>query len=332
VTRASALVAAADPDAAILVSSQVPVGTTRALEGVRTPVPTVGYSPENLRLGDAIAAFTHPERIVVGMRAGADRGRLGQLLGSFSNRIEWMDVESAELVKHGVNAFLALSITFANELAGIAEAVGADAAEVERGLKSEPRIGRRAYLRPGGAFSGGTLARDVEYLTQIGKRERVPTQLLGAVRASNEEHKRWAQRTLASLLADAEDRLDGRVIGVWGLVYKQGTDTLRRSAAVELCRQLADAGAVVKAHDPAIHSVPHDLLRVLTLSPSPLDAAEEASALVVQTDWPLYHEVDAERLVAAMRSPIVVDPNGFLLETLGSADAIRYLRVGGGAS
>ena len=330
VTRARALVAAADPDAAILVSSQVPVGTTRALEEMGTSVRTVAYSPENLRLGDAIAAFTHPERIVVGIRSGADRGRLEQLLGAFSDRIEWMGVESAELVKHGVNAFLALSITFANELAGIAEAVGADAAEVERGLKSEPRIGRRAYLRPGGAFSGGTLARDIEYLTQIGLRERVPTQLLGAVRASNEEHKWWAQRKLASLLADAEDRLDGRVIGVWGLVYKQGTDTLRRSAAVELCRQLARAGAVVKAHDPAVDTLPDDLLPVLTLCASPLAAAEEASAVVVQTDWPAYREVDAGRLVGAMRSPIVVDPNGFLLETLGAADGIRYLRVGGG--
>jgi UDPglucose 6-dehydrogenase len=332
VTRARALVAGADPAAVILVSSQLPVGSTRTLEDPGGTVRTVAYSPENLRLGDAITAFTHPERIVVGVRTGADRSRLEELLGAFSDRIEWMGVESAELVKHGVNAFLALSITFANELAGIAEAVGADAPDVERGLKSEARIGRRAYLRPGGAFSGGTLARDIEYLTQIGERDGVPTRLLGAVRASNEEHKRWAQRRLSSLLADTEERLDGTVIGVWGLVYKQGTDTLRRSASVELCRHLARAGAVVKAHDPAISTVPDDLSGVFTLCASPLAAAEEASAVVVQTDWPLYREVDAGRLLATMRSPIVVDPNGFLLETLGAADDIRYFRVGGGSA
>jgi len=327
--RARALVAAAGPDAVILISSQLPVGTTRLLEA---PGRTVAYSPENLRLGAAIAAFTEPERIVVGIRADGDRARIEELLGAFSDRIEWMGVESAELVKHGVNAFLALSVTFANELAGIAERVGADAAEVERGLKTERRIGARAYLRPGGAFAGGTLARDVEYLTQIGEREGVATQLLGAVRASNEEHKRWAARKIASLLGDEDDRLDGKLIGVWGLVYKQGTDTLRRSSSVELCRDLAGAGAVVKVHDSAVRGVPDDLSGLFALCTSPLEAAKDASAVVVQTDWPSYREVEPERLVAAMRSALVVDPHGFLAKTLGKADGIRYVRVGGSAS
>jgi len=327
--RARALVAAAGPDAVILISSQLPVGTTRLLE---EPARTLAYSPENLRLGAAIAAFTEPERIVVGIRADGDRARIEELLGAFSDRIEWMGVESAELVKHGVNAFLALSVTFANELAGIAERVGADAAEVERGLKTERRIGARAYLRPGGAFAGGTLARDVEYLTQIGEREGVATQLLGAVRASNEEHKRWAARKIASLLGDEDDRLDGKLIGVWGLVYKQGTDTLRRSSSVELCRDLAGAGAVVKVHDSAIRRVPDDLSGLFALCTSPLEASEDASAVVVQTDWPSYREVEPERLVAAMRSALVVDPHGFLAKTLGKADGIRYVRVGGSAA
>ena len=327
--RARALVAAAGPDAVILISSQLPVGTTRLLE---EPARTLAYSPENLRLGAAIAAFTEPERIVVGIRADGDRARIEELLGAFSDRIEWMGVESAELVKHGVNAFLALSVTFANELAGIAERVGADAAEVERGLKTERRIGARAYLRPGGAFAGGTLARDVEYLTQIGEREGVATQLLGAVRASNEEHKRWAARKIASLLGDEDDRLDGKLIGVWGLVYKQGTDTLRRSSSVELCRDLAGAGAVVKVHDSAVRRVPDDLSGLFALCTSPLEAAEDASAVVVQTDWPSYREVEPERLVAAMRSALVVDPHGFLAKTLGKADGIRYVRVGGSAA
>ena len=154
-----------------------------------------------------------------------------------------MGVESAELVKHGVNAFLALSITFANELAGIAERVGADAAEVERGLKTESRIGARAYLRPGGAFAGGTLARDVEYLTQIGEREDVAD--APPRRGAREQRRAQAVGQAEDRIARrvADDRLDGQVIGVWGLVYKQGTDTLRRSSSVELCRELARAGA-----------------------------------------------------------------------------------------
>ena len=171
-----------------------------------------------------------------------------------------MGVESAELVKHGVNAFLALSITFANELAGIAERVGADAAEVERGLKTERRIGARAYLRPGAAFAGGTLARDVDYLTQIGEREGVPTQLLGAVRASNDEH---------SDVGPADDRIARRRRETAGSTATSsasgGSSTSRERtrcagrAAVELCRELARAGAIVKAHDPAVRVVPDDL-------------------------------------------------------------------------
>jgi UDPglucose 6-dehydrogenase len=104
---------------------------------------------------------------------------------------------------------------------------------------------------------------------------------------------------------------------------------LRRSSAVELCRELARAGAVVKAHDSAVRVVPADLSGVFTLCATPLEAAEEASAVVVETDWPSYREVAPERLVRAMRSPIVVDANGFLLELLGDAAGVRYVRVGG---
>jgi UDPglucose 6-dehydrogenase len=328
--RGRALVDRAETSAVVLVSSQLPVGSTRVLERSSRPGRTFAYSPENLRLGDAVAAFTRADRIVVGIRPEGERERIEELLSPFCDRIEWMGVESAELVKHGVNAFLAMSIAFTNELASIAERVGADATELERGLKTEGRIGRRAYVRAGAAFAGGTLARDVDYLTQIGEREGVPTELLRAVRVSNDGHKQWARHTIESLIGDADGRLDGEVIGIWGLVYKQGTDTLRRSSAVELGTALARAGATVRAHDPAVRTLPDDLSGVLTLCATPLEAVEDASALVIETDWPEYREVDPGRLVASMRTPIVVDANGFLRE-LGAADGVRYVRVGGEA-
>jgi UDPglucose 6-dehydrogenase len=240
-----------------------------------------------------------------------------------------MGVESAEVVKHGVNAFLATSIVFANELAGISGRVGADTAEVERGLKTEARIGPRSYVRPGAAFAGGTLARDIEYLTQIGEREHVPTTLLRAVRTSNDDHKLWSWRALQSMLGAESGSLDGLAIGVWGLVYKQGTDTLRRSSSVELCRMLSRTGAIVRAHDSAVRTVPDELSGVFTLCATPLGAAEGTSAIVVETNWPSYHDVSPEDLVASMRKPIVVDPNGFLREELGDVAGITYLRVGG---
>src|SRR5262249_28106337 len=114
----------------------------------------------------------------------------------FTERIEWMSVESAEMTKHALNAFLATSIVFANEVAVLCERVGADAREVERGLKSDGRIGPGAYLRAGSAFAGGTLARDVGYLTEIGDRDAVPTPVLSSVRLSNEAHQAWPRRRL----------------------------------------------------------------------------------------------------------------------------------------
>lgn len=146
----------------VLVSSQLPVGTTRRLAEAaaragRTGL-TFGYSPENLRLGKAIEVFTHPDRVVVGLQSEADRDKVSTVFAPFMTNIIWMGLEAAEMTKHAINAFLATSVAFMNEIAAICEKVGANAKEVERGLKSEQRIGPGAYLSPGGAFAGGTLA------------------------------------------------------------------------------------------------------------------------------------------------------------------------------
>jgi UDPglucose 6-dehydrogenase len=215
----------------VLISAQVPVGTTRHLEWTfateaRGRLVEFAYSPENLRLGNAISAFTHPDRVVVGLRSTADRERVADLLRPFTARIEWMSVESAEMTKHALNAFLATSITFINEIAALSEQVGADASEVERGLKSEARIGPKAYLSPGGAFAGGTIARDVVFLSELGHARGVATHLLSSIKPSNDAHRAWAQQRLEQLL----DGVSGKTIAVWGLTYKPGTDTLRRSS------------------------------------------------------------------------------------------------------
>ncbi len=164
--------------AVVVLSSQLPVGTVRKLEQAWSKVAdgrTVSFAsaPENLRLGNAIEVFTMPDRIVVGVRDEQARQRMAALLSPIGARIEWMSIESAEMTKHAVNAFLATSVTFANELAAICERAGADAKEVERGLRTERRIGPYAYLSPGGAFAGGTLARDVAF--SAGARQRAWT-------------------------------------------------------------------------------------------------------------------------------------------------------------
>ena len=176
--RVTALFPHLSVDCLVLVSSQLPVGTTRQLANAAAAHGhdrvTFGYSPENLRLGRAIEVFTRPDRVVVGLQAEHDRPKVSALLASFTESIVWMGIELAEMTKHAINAFLATSVVFMNEIASICENVGADAKEVERGLKSEARIGPGAYLSPGGPFAGGTLARDVTTLTRLGEKSGLP--------------------------------------------------------------------------------------------------------------------------------------------------------------
>jgi hypothetical protein len=207
-----------------------------------------------------------------------------------------MSVESAEMTKHAVNTFLATSVTFINEIAALCEETGADAGEVARGLKSESRIGPRAYLGPGAAFAGGTLARDVMFLSELGRTHGRATGLIDAVKTSNDAHRAWAQQRLADLLG----RIDGANVGIWGLTYKPGTDTLRRSSAIELCQWLAGHGAHVKAHDPAVKILPPGLEASIDLLYSALDAVRGASALVVCTAWPEYRNVSVPEVIARM--------------------------------
>jgi UDPglucose 6-dehydrogenase len=318
-----------DPRTLVLISSQLPVGTTRRLERLYAsafPLKPVAfaYSPENLRLGKAISAFTQPDRVVAGVRSDADRSRVAALLQPITERIEWMSVESAEMTKHALNAFLATSVTFINEIASVCEQVGADAREVERGLRSETRIGPKAYLGPGSAFAGGTLARDIAFLTQIGAEHHLPLHLIPAVRLSNDAHKGWVLGRLQAMLGD----LRGKRIAVWGLTYKPGTDTLRRSSSVELCESLASQGALVIAHDPAVRFLPSDLAPNIRLSASALAACANADALVVATEWPEYRDISADALIGAIKSPLVVDANRFLFKTLGEVAGVGYIAVG----
>ncbi len=318
--------------ALVLVSSQLPVGSIRRLEAALAKLRpdaklTFACSPENLRLGKAIQVFLHPDRVVVGLRSDSDKPRLQSLWKGITNNIEWMSVESAEMTKHAINAFLAVSVTFANEIAVLCECVGADAKEVERGLKSEARIGPKAYLSPGGPFAGGTLARDIASLSQIGVEQHQLLHLLPAVRASNDAHKGWVRRKLQTHLPT----LVGKRIAVWGLTYKPGTNTLRRSSSVETCEWLISQGAMVVAHDPAVRELPAVLFGKMELCLNVEDSLKGADALIVQTEWPDYLELELETLIAQMRAPMVIDASRFLEHQLGgslAAGSLRYFVVG----
>ena len=315
----------------VLVSSQLPVGSAGLLELVVAELRPgadidVAVSPENLRLGKAIEVFLRPDRIVVGARSDAARTRIETLLAPLHRPIEWMRVESAEMTKHAINAFLATSVVFANEIAVLCERSGADAREVERGLKTEARIGPGAYVGPGASYAGGTLARDIAFLAEAGARHELPMTLFHAVRESNDNHKQWMQDTLrrhVPALAEA-------TITVLGLAYKPGTDTLRRSSAIELVRWLRTQGAAVRVHDPRVDVLPGDLQDGVTVCADALDAASGSDALVIATAWASFRELDAGAVAARMRTPLVVDQARACHAAFEGHGSIRYIVVGKG--
>ena len=308
--------------AVVLVSSQLPVGTCRQL-ATEFPQFSFACSPENLRLGRALDAFEKAERIIVGIRDETSKPVLERLFGPFTSQIIFMRTESAEMVKHALNAFLALSITFINEIARLCEHVGADAKEVAVGLKSEPRIGPKAYLGPGGPFAGGTLARDVVTLAYLAKANGEKISVIPAIKQSNNLHRGWAFRRLQSRLG----KLRGKTIAVLGLVYTTNTDTLRRSLAVELCKKLLAAGAKVTAFDPAVKQLPAELagVRVASQIAGTVDGAD---AVVICTEWPQFRQVNWAAVVPRMRSRVFVDANRFLEKELKDLAQIEIFSVG----
>ncbi len=312
----------------VLISSQLPVGTTFHLEQeylAKHSNKNIHFacSPENLRLGKAIQVFNNPDRIVVGIRSESDKNIIQNLLTPFNSPVEWMSVESAEMSKHAINAFLAISVAFANEIATICEEAGADAKEVERGLKSESRIGPKAYLSPGVAFAGGTLARDIDFLIEAGSKYQQPVALLKAVKVSNNFHKNWIKDKLKSLAGN----LKGKTISVLGLTYKPGTDTLRRSSAIELCIWLVEQGAKVKAYDPAVRVLPPDLANKFELLDTLEKAINNAVALIIMTEWPEFKALDPNVIVRNMLIPQVIDPTRFIKAFSGNPE-INYITVG----
>ncbi len=314
--------------ATVVISSQMPVGSTRAIEdqwlaesqGRRV---TFVYSPENLRLGKAIDAFLGAERIIVGARTSSIPAVI-EMLGPLSERVIWMSVESAEMTKHALNAFLALSVTFINELAVLCESVGADAKQVERGLKTDVRIGPKAYLGPGAAFAGGTLARDVEFLRAIGEQQQRPTALLDGLADSNSRHREWPINRIAQSLGE----IAGSRIAVWGLTYKPGTNTLRRSDSVQVCNALVGRGATVVAHDPTVRNRPGELHPDVRVASTAREAAAGADVLLIATAWPEYQAVDLDDLFAALKQPVVIDASRALGDRVAADRRFRYLSVG----
>ncbi|WP_375413843.1 nucleotide sugar dehydrogenase [uncultured Bradyrhizobium sp.] len=313
----------------VLISSQVPVGSTARLEREFAEVAngrdvSFAYSPENLRLGDAIRVFTQSERIVIGVRGSDVRRLIEPVLEPFCETLLWTRVESAEMVKHALNSYLATCVTFTNEIATLCERVSADMSEVETALRLDPRIGKKAYVRAGSAFGGGTLARDIQFLKAVATDHGVRAPVLNAVLESNDHHKGWVVRHLRHRLG----ALKGKKIGILGLAYKAGTDAIRRSVAIEVIEELLAGGADVTAFDPKVTVLPAPLNSAVTVAVSSNQVFEDSAAVVFATEWPEFLKLDFAVLVPAMKRALLIDQNAFAAKQLPDLSGLEYIVAG----
>jgi UDPglucose 6-dehydrogenase len=302
----------------------------------------VASNPEFLREGQALYDSLYPDRIVVGAE---DRRAIEVLRELYEPILEqsfapppflpWpermgavpfitTDLASAELIKYGANAFLALKISFINELARLAEKVGADIREVARGIGLDHRIGPR-FLQAGLGWGGSCFPKDTAALLAMGREYGLSLGITEAARKVNEDQRRWA---VDKLLAELKT-LEGRTIALLGLAFKANTDDLRESPALELARLLLDRGAFLRAHDPvALPRARKEVSLPLEYAETPEEALRGADAVVLATDWPLYRTWPWQELKPLLRTPLVLDARNFLDGKALADLGYRYLGMG----
>ena len=318
----------------VITKSTVPVGTGDEVERIiREERPNadcaVVSNPEFLREGAAIRDFKHPDRIVVGTTEPRAREVMSELYRPlYLNRapIMFTDRRTAELIKYAANAFLATKITFINEIADLAEKVGADVQEIARGIGLDNRIGAK-FLHAGPGFVGACFPKDRLALLKTGQDYAAPVRIVEAVVAVNDARKRAMARKVAHALGG---EVRGRTIAVLGLTFKPNTDDMRDAPSIPLITALQDMGAKVRAYDPAGMEQAKALLGNVTFCQDAYDCAKGASALVIVTEWEQFRALDFERLKDLMVHPALVDLRniyrpedaaraGFTYESVGRA-------------
>ena len=314
-------------DSVLIVSSQSPVGLCTLLRlklKEKNPSLDLAYSPENLRLGNAIYCYLNPERIILGVSDSKTKEDCTNLFSQIKANIYSMNLESAEMVKHGINSFLAMSIVFANHLADICENVGACIEDVILGIKSDPRIGQKAYLSPGIGFSGGTLGRDLKVLEQKNLDKSGPAKIFGIIHELNSERKCSIINRIINILT----KIKGDTIGVLGLTYKPGTSTLRRSLPLEIVDILIDKKYKVKVYDPKADYSELSCNPKFTIASSIKDVSTSSNILVLLTEWELFRNYDWRKIPKLMKNAIFFDTKNFLDETTMILFGFKYYSLG----
>lgn len=326
----------------VITKSTVPVGTADkvrstlraalAARGATIEHDTVA-NPEFLKEGAAIADFMKPDRIVV----GADSPRAAELMHSLyepftrnHDRMIVMDIRSAELTKYAANAMLATKISFMNELANIAERVGADIESVRHGIGSDPRIGY-SFIYPGVGYGGSCFPKDVKALARSAADAGYETAILRSVEAVNERQK----LRLFEKIAAHFGRLSGRTIAVWGLAFKPNTDDLREAPSRVLLEALWAAGARVRAYDPVAMPEARRLYgerRDFALCPSAMQALVGADVLAIVTEWQEFRSPDFQSIIGALSEPVIFDGRNLYDPAQMAALGLTYHAIGRGVT
>ena len=329
------IAAALDGFTVIITKSTVPVGTGDEVERIiRETRPdadcAVVSNPEFLREGAAIRDFKHPDRIVVGSSDARAREVMTELYRPlYLNRapVLFTDRRTAELIKYAANAFLATKITFINEIADLAEKVGADVQEVARGIGLDNRIGSK-FLHAGPGFGGSCFPKDAVALLKTGQDNGAPLRVVEAVVAVNDARKRAMARKVANALGG---ELRGKAIALLGLTFKPNTDDMREAPSLPLITALQDMGAKVRAYDPVGMEQAKGVVDNVTFCASAYACAEGASALVIVTEWEEFRALDFDRLKAIMAQAVLVDLRNIYRAEEVTRHGFVYESVGRGA-
>jgi UDPglucose 6-dehydrogenase len=321
----------AGPGTVIVTKSTVPVGTgdlvRRTIAEVTTQPFSVASNPEFLKEGDAVNDFMKPARVIIGTDDPHALDVLRRLYTGFlrtSDRIQVMDLPSAELTKYAANAMLATRISFMNELAALADKVGADIEKVRKGVGSDPRIGGK-FLFPGVGFGGSCFPKDLRALRDMGRANGVTLGVIESTVAANERSKRAFAARIIERLGSAT----GKRVAIWGLAFKPETDDIREAPALDVIAQLRAAGATVAGYDPiAAENVRALLGDSIELPDDPYVAATGADAVVLITEWHELRQPDFARLRKLVKTPLLFDGRNVWDPVEARRKGFEYVGIG----
>ncbi len=307
----------------IIISSQIPTGTTRRFERQLKSVADVEviYFPENIRLGNAYQTFLSPDRIVLGSASHRAINKFKKDFSFFKCPMLEMSFESAEMVKHALNAFLATTISFTSEICDLCEEVGGDYKDILQALKMDKRIGF-APINPGTGFAGGTLGRDVKALLKIATNVGYNPKLLSAVYEVNSDRLKMILKKVKTIFPSPKNK----IIGILGLTYKPNTNTLRRSLSLALSTILKSEVAGIIGYDPAISTeiVSHPHLKICT---SLDDFFTGLDLAIVMTPWPEFRNITSSQ-INKMRHKLILDTNNILNPRVIKKSEVKYFGRG----